>query len=235
MFCVESRCRSYSRSGVDSKSPLPFTQRFCRLSTQAQRPLPPKVRAASLCPRALSTTEHASKLSRAPLLSDSSRSYEAMQDSGNGEFGPVAYVRTTQTNAAAILCSPGQAGRPLWSGEWPKRAGAASKCLGKPFVAHFDHAVRDRVVEADLPEALLRDSAVREHARSATRSSAVGWALGSILGSKESLLYRCLLLPRGLGGDAVAGVVVVAPQRRARGEHAACRVEEAGAARAGHL
>ena len=96
MFCVESRCRSYSRSGVDSKSPLPFTQRFCRLSTQAQRPLRPKVRAASLCPRALSTTEHASKLSRAPLLSDSSRSYEAMQDSGNGEFGPARTYHTDE-------------------------------------------------------------------------------------------------------------------------------------------
>ena len=192
MFYVESRCRSYSRSGVDSKSPLPFTQRAsveCRLSTQAQRPLRPKVLLASLCPRALSTTEHASKLSRAPLLCDSSRSYEAMQDSGNGEFGPVAYVRTTQTNAAAILCSPGQACRPLWSGEWPKRAAAASKCLGKPLVAHFDHAVRDRVVEADLPEALLRDSAVREHARSATRSSAGRLGpIGCILGSKGSRL-----------------------------------------------
>ena len=29
------------------------------------------------------------------------------------------------------------------------------------FVAHFDHAVRDRVVEADLPEALLRESGAR--------------------------------------------------------------------------
>eukprot|EP00964_Phaeocystis_antarctica_P101578 scaffold67025_cov37-Phaeocystis_antarctica.AAC.3 len=47
--------------------------------------------------------------------------------------------------------------------------------------------------------------------------------------------HRCLGLPRGLGGDAVAGVVVVAPQRRAGGQHAACRVEEASALRAGHL
>ena len=137
MFCVESRCRSYSRSGADSKSPLPFTQRFCRLSTQAQRPLRPKVRAASLCPRALSTTEHASKLSRAPLLSDSSRSYEAMQDSGNGEFGPVrAYHTNERTRRRSVFISetqssPWQACRPLWSGEWLKRAAAASKCLGK--------------------------------------------------------------------------------------------------------
>ena len=33
----------------------------------------------------------------------------------------------------------------------------------------------------------------------------------------------------------MAGVVVVAPQRRAGGQHAACRVEEASALRAGHL
>ena len=74
---------------------LVLTECLSGLSTQAQRPLRPKVRAASLCPRALSTTEHASKLSRAHLLCDSSRSYEAMQDSGNGEFGPV---RTYHTN-----------------------------------------------------------------------------------------------------------------------------------------
>ena len=40
-----------------------------------QRALRPKVRAASLCPRALSTTKHASKLSQAPFICDSSRSY----------------------------------------------------------------------------------------------------------------------------------------------------------------
>ena len=79
---------------------LVLTECLSGLSTQAQRPLRPKVRAASLCPRALSTTEHASKLSRAHLLCDSSRSYEAMQDSGNGEFGPVRTYHTT--NAAAI-------------------------------------------------------------------------------------------------------------------------------------
>ena len=54
-----------------------------------------------------------------------------------------------------------RAAQPLWSGEWLKRAAAASKCLGKTLVAHFDHAVRDRVVEADLPEALLRESGAR--------------------------------------------------------------------------
>ena len=56
------------------------------------------------------------------------------------------------------------------------------------------------------------------------------WVLGS-----NGFSHRCLGLPRGLGGDAVAGVVVVAPQRRARGQHAAGRVEEAAALRAGHL
>ena len=56
----------------------------------------------------------------------------------DGEFGPVAYVRTTQTNAAAIrlhlrhrAALGKRAARPLWSGEWLKRAAAASKCLGK--------------------------------------------------------------------------------------------------------
>jgi hypothetical protein len=44
---------------------------------QRALPLRPKVRAASLCPRALSTTKHASnKLSHAPLRCDSSRSYD---------------------------------------------------------------------------------------------------------------------------------------------------------------
>ena len=149
-----------------------------------------------------------------------------MQDSGNGEFGPVAYVRTTQTNAAAIrlhlrhrAALGKRAARPLWSGEWLKRAAAASKCLGKTLVAHFDHAVRDRVVEADLPEALLRDSAVREHARSATRSSAVGWALGSILGSKEIRLPVSLAASwpwRRRGGGSGRGGTAAPCQGRAR-------------------
>ena len=124
---------------------LVLTECLSGLSTQAQRPLRPKVLAESLCPRALSTTEHASKLSRAHLLCDSSRSYEAMQDSGNGEFGPVRTYHTNERggnpSASESQGSPGQAGRPLWSGEWLKRAAAASKCLGKTLVAHFDHAL----------------------------------------------------------------------------------------------
>ena len=141
------------------------------------------------------------------------------------------YVRTTQTNAAAIrlhlVCisetqsSPGQACRPLWSGEWLKRAAAASKCLGKTLVAHFDHAVRDRVVEADLPEALLRDSAVREHARSATRSSAGRLGpIGCILGSKGSRLPVSLAAAswpwRRHGGGSGHGGTAAPCQGRAR-------------------
>ena len=136
------------------------------------------------------------------------------------------YVRTTQTNAAAIrlhlrhrAALGKRAARPLWSGEWLKRAAAASKSLGKTLVAHFDHAVRDRVVEADLPEALLRGSAVRERARSATRSSAVGWALGSIPGSKESRLPVSLAASwpwRRRGGGSGRGGTAAPCQGRAR-------------------
>ena len=171
-----------SRNGVDGESPpAAFPLHTAHVRLAAQRPLRRKVRAAaSLFPRALSTTEQASKLSLAPLFCDCSRSYnEAMQDGGNGGF-LGRYVRTTRTNerrdpsASESPGCPGQVGRPLWSGEWLKRAAAASKFAGNTLVAHFDHAVRDRVVETDLPEALLRDSSAREHARSASSCRLAG-------------------------------------------------------------
>ena len=162
--------------------PSAFPLHTAHVRLAAQRPLRRKVRAAaSLFPRALSTTEQASKLSLAPLFCDCSRSYEAMQDAvETAGLGRYVLLRTTQTNerrdpsASESPGCPGQVSRPLWSGEWLKRAAAASKFAGNTLVAHFDHAVRDRVVETDLPEALLRDSSAREHARSASSCRLAG-------------------------------------------------------------
>ena len=125
-----------------------------------QRALRPKVRAASLCPRALSTTKHASKLSHAPLLCDSSRSY-GVKDSGIGDFGQVPQAGSSPSESRAAL---------------GKRSGLCGAVTGftggycelKVLVAYavalFNHALFDRVVvKADLPEALLRDRARCQH------------------------------------------------------------------------
>jgi hypothetical protein len=50
-----------------------------------------------------------------------------MQDGGNGGFGPVRTYHTNERTAdpsasESLQGCPGQAGRPLWRGEWLKRA-----------------------------------------------------------------------------------------------------------------
>lgn len=113
--------------------------------------------------------------------------------------------------------------------------GAVSGLNGRQQRANVLAIRGDCVVEADLPEALLRDSGART--REISREIICRCSAGPQVRSsvRRRVSDRCLGLPRGLGGNSVAGVVVVAPQRRARGKHAACRVEEAGAARASHL
>ena len=80
-----------------------------------QRALRPKVRAASLFPRALSTAKHASKLSHAPcFFCDSSRSCVV-------ERRPVEKVQSAAASlrhprgegSSSVARNPGQASRPL--------------------------------------------------------------------------------------------------------------------------